>query len=82
MTRETERRFLLDRAPDDLPEGTEVRQGHLAIDGELESLVVAEVEFGSEEEAGAFSPPEWRGTEVTGRPEWSNVSPAVRGSPG
>jgi adenylate cyclase len=35
MTREIERRFLLDRLPADLPDGTEVRQGYLALDGEV-----------------------------------------------
>jgi CYTH domain-containing protein len=34
-------------------------------EGELESLVTAEVEFSSEEEALAFVPPKWFGEEVT-----------------
>lgn len=35
MTREIERRFLLERLPADLPEGTEVRQGYVALDGDV-----------------------------------------------
>ena len=35
MSREIERRFLLERLPDGLPEGTEVRQGYLALDGDV-----------------------------------------------
>jgi adenylate cyclase len=38
----------------------------------LANLVTAEVEFGSEEEAQSFSPPDWFGEEVTGRPEYQN----------
>ena len=34
-TREIERRFLLERLPPDLPEGTPVRQGYLALDGDV-----------------------------------------------
>ena len=35
-------------------------------EGELEGLVVAEIEFPSEDEARAFEPPDWIGEEVTG----------------
>ncbi|MCX8007152.1 MAG: CYTH domain-containing protein [Coriobacteriia bacterium] len=49
--------------------------------GRLEGLIVAEVEFGSRAEADAFEPPEWFGTEITGRPEYTNASLAVRGLP-
>jgi len=35
-------------------------------------LVVAEVEFESEEAARSFTPPEWFAEEVSGRPEYSN----------
>lgn len=41
MTREIERRFLLDRAPPGLPAGTPLRQGYLAVDGDV-SLRVRE----------------------------------------
>ena len=37
-------------------------------------LVLAEVEFPSEEEAAAFQPPAWFGAEVTCRPEFTNAS--------
>ena len=35
MTREIERRFLPQRLPDDLPGGTAVRQGYVALDGDV-----------------------------------------------
>jgi adenylate cyclase len=151
VTREIERRFLLDEVPAGTPPGTAVRQGYVAIDGEaqvrvresggvrtltvkggtgrdrvevereidadefaalwdlsggrrvaktrsvvplgdlrieidtfeddLAGLLVAEVEFASADAADAFAPPPWFGEEVTGRPEWGNVSLAVRGRP-
>lgn len=46
-------------------------------DGKNEGLVVAEVEFPSEEAAMAFQPPEWLGEEVTGRREYSNPLLAI-----
>lgn len=50
--------------------------------GELAPLVVAEVEFPSEDEANAFSPPEWFGAEVTYDPAYSNASMSKNGFPG
>ncbi|MFE7269461.1 CYTH domain-containing protein [Streptomyces sp. NPDC057623] len=41
-------------------------------EGPLAGLRVAEIEFDSVDEAGAFEPPEWFGAEVTGDPAWSN----------
>ena len=35
MTREIERRFLVDELPPDLPPGTAVRQGYVALDGDV-----------------------------------------------
>jgi adenylate cyclase len=35
LTREIERRFLLERLPADLPRGTPVRQGYVALDGDV-----------------------------------------------
>lgn len=35
MSTEIERRFLLDRLPPDLPAGTRIRQGYVAIDGDV-----------------------------------------------
>jgi adenylate cyclase len=50
--------------------------------GQLEGLLVAEIEFGSEEEARAFEPPEWLGEDVTGDPRYLNETLATRGGPG
>jgi adenylate cyclase len=50
--------------------------------GELEGLVVAEIEFPSEEEARAFEPPGWLGEEVTGDERYLNETLAARGRPG
>ena len=49
--------------------------------GELDGLVVVEVEFASEAAADDFTPPDWFGDEVTGRREWSNASLARHGAP-
>lgn len=40
--------------------------------GGLEPLILAEVEFPSEEKAAAFTPPEWFGEDVTFSPEYHN----------
>ena len=47
--------------------------------GELEGLVIAEVEFESEEQADRFGPPGWFGREVTGEDAFTNRSLATRG---
>jgi CYTH domain-containing protein len=49
--------------------------------GGLEGLLVAEVEFPSEEEARAFEPPEWLGEDVTGDPHYLNETLATDGAP-
>jgi adenylate cyclase len=49
--------------------------------GDLDGLVVAEVEFGSEDEARRFEPPAWVGQEVTGDERYLNETLATRGSP-
>lgn len=49
--------------------------------GELEGLVVAEVEFESEEEGGHFLPPEWFGEEVTHDERYKNKNLALHGMP-
>jgi adenylate cyclase len=51
-------------------------------DGELEGLVVAEIEFPSEEEAKGFEPPHWLGEEVTGDHRYMNETLATKGLPG
>lgn len=48
---------------------------------ELEGLIVAEVEFDSEEQAREFEPPAWLGDEVTGDERFLNESLAVDGAP-
>jgi adenylate cyclase len=49
--------------------------------GPLRGLVVAEVEFESEEASAAFDPPSWLGAEVTGDGRYANESLATRGAP-
>lgn len=43
-------------------------------DEPIAPLVVAEVEFPSEEEAAAFEPPHWFDRDVTGEPEYTNAA--------
>jgi adenylate cyclase len=47
-------------------------------DADLEGLVVAEVEFPSEEAARDFEAPEWFGDEVTGHPRYLNKALATQ----
>jgi adenylate cyclase len=49
--------------------------------GDLEGLMVAEIEFRSEEEARAFDPPGWLGEEVTGDHRYLNETLATAGAP-
>ncbi|HKE81970.1 MAG TPA: CYTH domain-containing protein [Solirubrobacteraceae bacterium] len=49
--------------------------------GALAGLVVAEVEFGSEEDADAFAGPPWLGREVTDDPRFKNQRLALEGAP-
>jgi adenylate cyclase len=49
--------------------------------GELEGLVVAEIEFPSEDEAHRFEPPDWLGEEVTGDERYLNETLATTGRP-
>jgi len=49
--------------------------------GALAGLLTVEVEFADAEAAGAFSPPRWFGSEVTGDPKYSNQALAVDGVP-
>ena len=50
-------------------------------EGELDGLVVAEVEFPSEDEARGFEPPAWIGDEVTGDERYLNETLAIKGRP-
>lgn len=47
----------------------------------LDGLVTVEVEFTDVASAEQFEPLPWFGTEVTGRPEWSNAALARHGRP-
>jgi adenylate cyclase len=49
--------------------------------GDLDGLVVAEIEFPTEEEARAFEPPDWLGEDVTGDPRYLNETLAAEGAP-
>jgi CYTH domain-containing protein len=49
--------------------------------GALEGLCTAEVEFASEAEAAAFTPPAWWDGEVTGHDGWANAALARHGRP-
>ena len=49
--------------------------------GDLEGLVVAEIEFDTEDEARAFEPPDWIGDEVTGDDRYLNETLAAKGRP-
>ena len=49
--------------------------------GKLAGLVVAEVEFDSEEESSHFEPPDWFGEEVTHDERYKNKNLALHGKP-
>jgi CYTH domain-containing protein len=49
--------------------------------GRLDGLAVVEVEFPDRAAAERFTPPDWFGAELTGRPGWSNAALATSGSP-
>ena len=49
--------------------------------GDLDGLVTAEVEFGSEDAAEAFAAPDWLGPDVTDDPRYKNQRLAVDGAP-
>ena len=50
-------------------------------EGSLSGLATLEVEFASEEAAGAWTPPAWAGREVTGEKAYANQSLALFGAP-
>jgi CYTH domain-containing protein len=58
-----------------------ISEGHALVDEILRPRVLhlVTMEFASEEEAGAFRPPEWFGPEVTADPRYTNQSIALRG---
>ena len=47
----------------------------------LEGLVVAEIEFRSEADSGAFAAPGWLGREVTGEAGYATQALATQGAP-
>jgi CYTH domain-containing protein len=49
--------------------------------GALDGLMTAEVEFASEADSAAFTPPPWLGRELTGDKRYANQSLAVHGVP-
>jgi len=49
--------------------------------GELDGLIVAEVEFDDEQAARSFMPPAWFGREVTGQAAYANRTLSVHGLP-
>jgi adenylate cyclase len=64
----------------------EIEHGELTIEldeyrGELAGLLVAEIEFDSEDDAERFEPPGWLGRELTGDERYSNAALAERGMP-
>lgn len=50
-------------------------------EGDLAGLILAEVEFDTEEEANTFLPPEWFGEDVTFSTKYHNSSLSQRGLP-
>jgi CYTH domain-containing protein len=63
-----------------------IPHGELSIEldvyaGDLQGLIVAEIEFSSEDEAKGFEPPDWLGEEVTGDPRYLNETLAAHGIP-
>ena len=50
-------------------------------EGDLEGLLVAEIEFDTEDEARAFQPPDWIDQEVTGDDRYLNETLATEGRP-
>jgi adenylate cyclase len=51
-------------------------------DGALTGLVLAEVEFATEQDSASFEPPDWFGSEVTEDQRYKNRALAVDGRPG
>ena len=49
--------------------------------GNLKGLIVAEIEFNSEEDAANFLPPDWLDAEVTNDESFKNKSLAIKGLP-
>ncbi len=63
-----------------VPTGTYIAEVDV-FHGELDGLVLAEVEFSSDDELESFEPPAWMGREVTDDVRYTNASLAVSGAP-
>ncbi len=63
-----------------IPEGLNIELD--VFEGELAPLILAEVEFSSEEEAGAFVAPDWFGVDVTEDVRYKNSTLSLKGAPG
>jgi adenylate cyclase len=50
-------------------------------EGDLEGLLIAEIEFPDEDRSHRFEPPDWLGQEVTGDDRFSGRSLALNGAP-
>jgi CYTH domain-containing protein len=50
--------------------------------GDLEGLLIAEIEFPDEDRSHSFQPPAWLGREITGDDRFSGRSLALNGAPG
>ena len=64
-----------------IPAGADLNIELDVYSGALTGLLVAEVEFGSEEDADTFKPPPWFGTEVTDDARFKNQRLASEGAP-
>jgi adenylate cyclase len=64
-----------------VPLGGELRAEVDVYRGELDGLILAEVEFSSEAAAEAFDLPDWLGREVTGDERYANQTLAQSGGP-
>jgi adenylate cyclase len=62
-------------------EGTDLTAEVDVFAGDLEGLVVVEVEFRTQDQSRAFQPPSWFGREVTGHARYSTAELARAGAP-
>lgn len=73
------RRVEKQRFNGQLPGGQEFELD--VFEGNLAALRLVEIEFGSEDDAHQFQPPDWFGAEVTGARQYKNKVLAVEGLP-
>lgn len=65
--------YIITKKRYEIPHGKYVIELDI-FENELEGLVIAEVEFPTEEEALSYLPPEWLGEDVTGNRNYTNSS--------